>query len=228
MAIILSSPRRAESVQPVATTNWANSPNRVISDAYSLNEHSPSQSTEGRDFRRAHPEFMEQVRWAKISLLDQRNFLKELTGKAKRGYVRQLLNSPKAKLYCMWCAVEKKRRFDLTPDEIVALADAMNVFKPCDENITTKSVWHWRRKERQVNVFGLQNRARQELVRWVMEACFPLRENQYFYKGVPAAHKAVEEAVASGMRYGVELDVVSFYPSITSLNGLVEVLYQDE
>lgn len=195
-----------------------------MSIEFSLNEN-PSQSSVGyRNFERSHPDFVAQVRADQRAFEHRLTRLENLSRRKQRSYVRKVLQHSSSKMACTWHAVMKKQRYDLSPEQISRIADGIDVFAPSFQRVLPRTVTHWRRKSRMVQQYGLRDRARQQLVRRAIQACHPPRKNQFFYEGVPAALKAVEAAIQSGMRYGVELDVISFYPSMDNLDGLSRLL----
>ena len=177
-----------------------------------------------QQYCRRYPKFVTKAREAEASLKARIIRLESLSFRRKRSSVRKILMSDTARLASVWRAVIKKRRYDLSPDEIIALVTNIDVFKPCDERVEIKSTRHWRKRARLVRNYGVLNRARQQLVRQVLGGCHRSHNNQYFYDGVPAALEAMEEAIRSGKLYGAELDVIGFYPSLTKLDGLQELL----
>lgn len=144
--------------------------------------------------------------------------------KRKRDLARRFLRDPQVSLAYVWEGVRRKQQFDLSPDAIRRVANTMNVFHPAREQVRRATIQRWGRKSREVHRFGYQRFARQRMVAELGVTLHPLSSNQFFGRGVPAAWKAVEELVQSGNTHGAEIDVVSFYASVTALDELKALL----
>ena len=82
----------------------------------------------------------------------------------------------------------------------------------------------FQRRARIVVRFGPQRHAAQRMVADVLKRLHPPRADQFTINGgVPAALRAVEEAVREGYVHGVERDIVHFYDSVRA-DGLYEAL----
>lgn len=144
--------------------------------------------------------------------------------KQKHHRIRRLLRGSQLKPLYAFNALNKVGELGkASKQDVLELASRFNPFGQTDEPVNVKFI----RKNgapRQVTAFGKLKRMHQDFVADILRKIHPPRENQYMFSGgMPAAFRAVEAAKAEGYAFGMEIDVIGFYGSVTS-QGLVELL----
>lgn len=188
-------------------------------------ELAPTSVSPRRTFEEQHPDFILRVERASRRMMRLLGEVAAASTVRKRSDItRCYLGDKRVQLAFVWKALCKKRRFDLSPDDVLSIVDEMNLFRREDEPVLSRAHLPWGRSKRIIEVYGIRRFARQRMVGELIDALQPPLLNQYFKQGVPAALQAVEELVRAGFTHGAEIDVERFYPSVTSLDELKALL----
>jgi hypothetical protein len=137
---------------------------------------------------------------------------------------KQLLNRREAALASVIHAARKlPLKYRPTLDKCLSLALTLELSKPSDETVWVRPEPKKSGGVRAVCRFGIEHRARQEIVVRAMAPHFKPREFQYSKKGIQSAIAKAKEFIASGYVYAARLDICDFFGSF-ELEKLASVL----
>ena len=110
--------------------------------------------------------------------------------------------------------IGRKQLGDHTPQSIRELAGLINPFQRSGQPVERKTVLKAGKRPRATFSFGPVDKATQAMVADAIRALHPSREFQFTFRGVPSALAEVSNAVRRGYWFGLEVDVVGFYPNV--------------
>lgn len=146
--------------------------------------------------------------------------LRQIASAKSRDRRRRLLvrfwRNPAVKLAYMFDGLrDRKQLSDHTPKSIRELTCLLDPFKRSGQPVGMKTVRRPGKTPRATFSFGPIDKATQAMVSDAIRALHPSREFQFTFRGVPSALAEVSNAVEQGYMFGLEVDVVGFYPNVT-------------
>ncbi|QIO59982.1 reverse transcriptase domain-containing protein [Rhizobium leguminosarum] len=180
-----------------------------------------------REYAQSNAAFATEIERAGKSARDLVTRLKAASNRNKRRLlIDRFLKSPDAKLYYLFRAIVRcKLLHRFSPEHIVSEASTLDLF-----GSETEPVWFYEKpattlqSARIITTFGPRRKARQNMVRKLLEAVHQPRPDQYTINGgVPKALKALVQDFDDGYFFAVERDIRRFYQQIRR-EGLATVL----
>lgn len=141
----------------------------------------------------------------------------------KKKRVRAILADRHVKVAFAFDASRSNKRFrDFTFEQVLIASERINLFRHDPEPVCCSEI-NVREKRRSVISFGFRKYVAQRIVGAVINRVYPSLPSQFSLRGVTPAILAAEAHIAQGYTYCAELDIRSFYPSV-SLDGLGSLL----
>ncbi|MCZ4346448.1 hypothetical protein [Devosia neptuniae] len=168
-------------------------------------------------FNNRHPQFGAELAASRDA---RKVLLSQLTSASNRDRRRRLLsryfrNAKVALAYVFDALKDRKQLGDHTPQSIHELASLIDPFHRSGQPVERRTLQKGSKSPRATFSFGPIDKATQAMVSDAIRALHPSREFQFTFRGVPSALAEVSNAVARGYVFGLEVDVVGFYPHVT-------------